>query len=295
MNQFSKLLAGLLAGLTMDVAFAGVLPTDEGMLKINGYSLEYACAGTGSPVFYLEAPSGLSAQEAFAGVFDDIATRTKACRLERLGFGKSDSPPEGLRQTADDYAAELHALVRKVSPDERIVIAGYSFGGFIARVYADRHPESVAGLLFIDAAHENVFQDMKATVSKEDWDKMQLVFDWFVENLGHDAWNSQFEVADTALRPDLPVVVISRGLDHQRMRLTGISEEAYRIVNDLHFKYQDVLADMTVNTKRLIATDSEHQIVDSEPEIVVQGVDLLLGVIASGEWPDSALPRSQTH
>lgn len=288
MNQRSMLLAGLLAGVTMGAAIADGSPADEGMLKVDGYSLEYACAGTGSPVFYLEAPSGLSAKEAYAGVFDDIAARTKACRLERLGFGKSDSPPEGLRQTAGDYAAELHALVREVSPDERIVVVGYSFGGFIARVYADRHPESVAGLLFIDAAHESVFRDMKDTVSKEDWDKMQVVFDWFLENLGHDAWNSQFEVADTVLRPDLPVVVISRGLDHQRMRLTGISEEAYRIVNDLHFKYQDVLAALTVNTKRLIAAESEHQIVDYEPEIVVQGVDLLLGIIASGDWPDSA-------
>jgi len=251
----------------------------NGMLEFQDYRLEYRCRGEGVPVLYLESPSGLSATEAFAPVFDAMADRTRVCLLERLGFGHSDAPIPGLVQTARDYADELHVLVERISPDDEIIIAGYSFGGFIARVYADRHPERVTGLLMIDAAHEDLFREMKRRLSAQDWARLQEVFDWFVEHLGHDAWASQFEVERALIDPDLPVVVISRGLDHQRLRLTGMSEGAYRIANDLHDHYQRDLAGLTRNTTRMVARKSEHLIVESEPEIVLAALDRLLRVV----------------
>ena len=114
---------------------------------------------------------------------------------------------------------------------------------------------------------------------------MQAVFDWFLENLGHDAWNSQFEVARASIDADLPVVVVSRALDHQRLRLTGISEEAFRISNDLHREYQERLGNLTRSTKRIVATESEHLIVESEPEVVLEALDHLLRAIRADNQP----------
>lgn len=258
---------------------AGVSASDReqrGMLEFSDYKLEYRCRGRGAPVLFLEAPSGLSTAEAFAPVFGAMADRTRACLLERLGFGASDAPLPGRVQTAGDYADELHALVVQVAPSEEIVIVGYSFGGFIARVYADRHPERVAGLLLIDAAHEDLFRAMKRGFSSEDWARLQQVFDWFLDNLGHDAWNSQFEVERARIDPELPVVVVSRGLDHERLRRTGMSEQAFRMANDLHDQYQQDLGRLTRNTIRIVARNSEHLIVDSEPELVLAALDRLL-------------------
>lgn len=279
------LIAGLLMGWTMPglVASAGgdadPDPVQQEMLEFADYRLEYRCRGAGTPVLYLEPPSGLSAAEAFAPVLDALADRTRVCRLERLGFGRSDAPMPGFVQTAADYADELHALVSRVSPDEDIVIVGYSFGGFIARVYADRHPDRVAGLLFIDAAHDDVFLAMKQRMSDVDWTRLQEVFDWFRDHLGHDAWTSQFEVAQARVDPDLPVIVVSRGLDHQRLRRTGMSEAAFRIANDVHDAYQHDLARLTRNTTRIVAHHSEHLVVDSEPEVVLDAVDRLLATL----------------
>lgn len=275
-----RMLAILLAcTLPWAAADGGVDPALDGLLDFADYRLEYHCRGEGTPVLYLESPSGLSAAEAFAPIFDALAERTRVCRLERLGFGASDAPPRGLVQTAADYADELHALVSRVSPDDDIVIVGYSFGGFIARIYADRHPERVAGLLLIDAAHEEWFRAMKRRMTAEDWAELQEVFDWFLEHLGHDAWASQFEVERTRLDPSLPVVVVSRGLDHERLRRTGMSEEAFRIANDLHDHYQHDLARLTKKTTHIVARGSEHLIVESEPEIVLDAVDRLLGLL----------------
>jgi len=274
---------GVLLGWTLSWAAAA---TDggfdlalDGMLEFTDYRLEYHCRGEGAPVIYLESPSGLSAAEAFGPVFEALAERTRVCRLERLGFGGSDAPPPGLVQTAADYADELHALVSRVSPGEEIVIVGYSFGGFIARIYADRHPERVAGLLLIDAPHEEWFRAMKRRMTVDDWAGLQEVFDWFLDRLGHDAWASQFEVERTRLDPDLPVVVVSRGLDHERLRLTGMSEEAFRVANDLHDHYQHDLARLTDHTTHVVARESGHLIVESEPELVLAAVDRLLGLL----------------
>jgi pimeloyl-ACP methyl ester carboxylesterase len=257
-------------------------PTHQGSLAHADYQLEYQCRGEGRPVVFLEAPSGLSAAEAFAPVWEAIARRTRVCRLERLGFGASDAPVAGLVQTASDYASELHALVARTAPDQGIVIVGYSFGGFIARVYADRHRHRVAGLLLIDAPHEQEFRAMKRQMTAPDWAGLQEVFDWFVENLGHDAWTSQFEVARTRLDPALPVEVISRGLDHQRLRLTGMSESGFRIANDVHQRYQKALGALTRNTTRTVAVRSEHLIVESEPELVLAALDRLLHAVRQG-------------
>jgi pimeloyl-ACP methyl ester carboxylesterase len=276
-------LGAILLGWTLPWAAAstngGMDSALGGMLEFTDYRLEYHCRGEGTPVLYLESPSGLSAAEAFAPVFPALAERSRVCRLERLGFGGSDAPLPGLVQTAADYADELHELVSRMSPDERIVIIGYSFGGFIARIYAHRYPERVAGLVLIDAAHEEWFRAMKRQMAAEDWARLQEVFDWFVDHLGHDAWTSQFEVEQTRLDPDLPFVAVSRGLDHERLRLTGMSDQAFRIANDLHDYYQHDLARLTENTTHVVAQDSEHLIVDSEPEIVLAAIDRLLGLL----------------
>jgi pimeloyl-ACP methyl ester carboxylesterase len=280
----------LMIGALMSFALPWVLAATEissvfandGMLEFPDYRLEYRCRGEGTPVVFLESPSGLSAAEAFAPVFDDMAERTRVCRLERLGFGNSDRPIPGLVQTASDYADELHRLVSRAAPEGDIVIVGYSFGGFIARVYADRHPERVAGLLLIDAAHEKVFRAMKHRFSARDWARLQEVFDWFLDNLGHDAWTSQFEVSRARIDPELPVVVVSRGLDHQRLRLTGMSEDAFRLANDLHDHYQRDLGNLTRNTTRIVARKSEHLIVESQPRLVLDALDQLLRAVRAG-------------
>lgn len=251
-----------------------------GRLPVDGYRLEYVCAGDGSPVIFLEAPSGISAEEGFSSIFDEVAASNKVCRLERLGFGDSDPVPAGLNQTVRDYAQELRELVKAVAPDDDVVLVGYSFGGLIARFYAAHHPSHVKGLLLIDATHEDWIRDMKDQMSVTDWQKMQEILDWFLNNLGHNYWDSQFEMEDSpSLDQSLSIRIISRGLDFQRIRLAEISEDGFRIYNDLHNKYQVAQEKLTNNTTRVIAENSEHYIPDTEPELVLTELALLLSQV----------------
>ena len=254
----------------------------SGIFTVDDYHLAYVCSGTGSPSIFLETPSGRTAEESFSLIFDDIASTNRVCRFDRLGLGDSDPVPPGLNQTVRDYAHELRQLIQMVPPDEDIVLVGYYFGGLVARYYAACYPSHVRGLLLIDAAHENWIREMKEQMSAADWEKMQGILDWFLENRGHNYWDSQSEM-DSAppLDEALPIRIISRGKDFQRIRLAEISEEGFRIYNDLHNQYQEAQESLTKETARVIAADSEHYIPESEPQLVVSELRLLLSQIAA--------------
>ncbi len=252
------------------------IKVEIGKFKFHDYELSYSCAGEGAPNVFLEPPSGISAEIAFSKIFLQVARTNKVCFYERLGFRDSDNPPSGLNQTVKDYSAELSHLIDLKSDSEKLILVGYSFGGFVTRYYAANNPNRVDALLLIDAAHENWIQSMKVAMSKDDWQKMQSILDWFENNLGHNVWDSQFEVAKTKLPESLEIRIISRGLPHETIRQAGVSEEGIRIYNELHDKYQTEQLKLSKNTKRIFAKKSGHLIVDSEPHIVMEQLSELM-------------------
>ena len=45
-------------------------------------------------------------------------------------------------------------MLAHVAPDEQYVLVGHSFGSFVIRAYAARHPEKVVGLVLVDPPTE---------------------------------------------------------------------------------------------------------------------------------------------
>ena len=269
----------ILFALFIVPSFAQSQSSDWHKLKIDNYTIAYRCDGEGSPTLVLEPPSGISAEDAFTPILAQLRSKTKVCMYERLGFGQSDAPPPGLRQTARDYSRELELVLKSAAPNDRFVVVGYSFGGFVARCFADSNPRRVAGLILIDSAQEDWISDMKVQMQPTDWEKMRGLLNWFERTYGHDVWNSQAEVRATALRRDLPVRIISRGLQYQRIRQANLTDGGVDIYNALHDKHQFDLLKITDRTSRVVAAKSEHLIVNSEPEIVLQQVNAILSEI----------------
>src|SRR6266702_3436669 len=114
--------------------------------------------GSGRPLVFL---AGLGNN---AHVFDQFAPRLTATYhvygITRRGFGASSAPaPSGAAiysadRLGDDVLAVLDSL--KLS---RPVLVGHSLGGEELSSVGSRHPERVAGLIYLDAGYSYAFYD----------------------------------------------------------------------------------------------------------------------------------------
>jgi pimeloyl-ACP methyl ester carboxylesterase len=127
-------------------------PAPGRFVDVGGHRLHLWCAGAGAPTVILE--NGLGGSSAAWGfVQPDVARFTHVCSYDRAGIGYSDPGPSP--RTARRIASELAELVDRSGIGGPVVLVGASSGGLNARVFASDHPDRVAGLVLVDASHED--------------------------------------------------------------------------------------------------------------------------------------------
>jgi pimeloyl-ACP methyl ester carboxylesterase len=97
--------------------------------------------------------SGIAASSiSWAAVQPAVAQFTRVCTYDRAGLAWSDVP--SCPRRFDRIVDELATVLSRVAPGERCILVGHSFGSFVVRGYAMRHPGAVAGLVLVDPAVE---------------------------------------------------------------------------------------------------------------------------------------------
>jgi pimeloyl-ACP methyl ester carboxylesterase len=96
-------------------------------------------------------PGAAIPSSAFAWIGQDLADQYRVVAVDRPGMGWSSggSGPRDALTAAED----IHAALAKAGFPPPYVIAGHSFGGFAARVFAGQYVTDVAGVIFLDASH----------------------------------------------------------------------------------------------------------------------------------------------
>jgi pimeloyl-ACP methyl ester carboxylesterase len=91
-----------------------------------------------------------------AHIWDDfapaVAPHYRTIAMDHRGHGDSDWDPEE-RYGYDAMLRDLEAVTAALQID-RVVLIGHSLGGRIATLFADRHPERMAGLVLVDIGPE---------------------------------------------------------------------------------------------------------------------------------------------
>lgn len=146
-------LGGGIASLTAAIGSAS--PAQSGQLiDVGGRRLYIECLGSGSPVVVLQ--SGLGESSAYwAAIASDVATSTTVCRYDRAGHGRSDEadgPQDGIV-----LATDLHLLLERAGVAGPYVLVGHSSGGAYVRVFAERYPDEVVGMVLLDAQPADAF------------------------------------------------------------------------------------------------------------------------------------------
>lgn len=144
-ESFADQAAGWWAGYLKD----SKLVTLPGGRKLNVY-----CQGKGAPVVVLESGLGAGAFN-WRFVQADIARTTRVCSYDRAGYWKSTPTPDA--RDAGAEADDLAALLKAAKLPAPYVVVAHSMGGHIARLYAGRHMNDVAGMVLVDPSVE--YQD----------------------------------------------------------------------------------------------------------------------------------------
>lgn len=118
----------------------------------HGRRMNIYCTGSGSPAVILDAGMGDSTIS-WALVQPAVASRAKVCSYDRAGLGFSDG--SNRPSTAVNNAEDLHALLKAAHVSPPYILVGHSAAGMYIRVYADRYPDEVAGMVSVEGSHED--------------------------------------------------------------------------------------------------------------------------------------------
>ncbi len=127
-------------------------PPPGHLVDIGGYRLHLWCTGEGAPAVILDTGLGGSTP-GWGFVQPDVARFTRVCSYDRAGMGYSDPGPSP--RTARRIASELAELLARSRIGGPVVLVGASIAGFNVRVFASDRPERAAGLVLVDASHED--------------------------------------------------------------------------------------------------------------------------------------------
>jgi pimeloyl-ACP methyl ester carboxylesterase len=128
----------------------------DARIDAGGLALHIHCEGAGTPTVVFDSGLGLDGSGWFgseAEVGRSTAQLTRACAYDRAGRGQSD-PPASLPHTNRQMARELYTLLRHAGERGPFVLVGHSMGGTNVQLLLADHPDSVAGMVLLDASPE---------------------------------------------------------------------------------------------------------------------------------------------
>jgi hypothetical protein len=246
----------------------------SGTVDVGGYELYYTCRGDGSPTVLLEAGLGAAGSSAFFGfmpLLDD--QKARVCTYDRAGTGTSDERPGDTgTPTAALQAEELHTLLEAAAIDPPYVLVSHSYGGLVARVFADRYPEEIVGF---------VFEDVSTAWEIDLWPRWDPS-PWIDGGQKIDIQTTERQVLEASDLGGRPAVVVSQATYDEE----GIPKWAAPI-----FALQQAkLAALGTNVIHVRADGVGHFIHDQSPSIMVDAIRLVVQAVRG----DGRLPACET-
>ena len=230
-------------------------------MDVGGYRLAVECEGEGSPTVMFEAGAGGDRSALTRWV--DLREITRVCAYDRAGIGTSDERPAAESTTLGDLADELGRVIGGAGIEGPIVLVSHSLGGGVAQFYADRHPDRVAGLVFIDPIAIPGYVDWFGPEVDDGTggsiDMERTTEDW--ERIGSFG--------------STPLFVLTQGFAGQ----DASAPERFRV----YFRgVHDELAGRSSDAIHVIAEDSGHVIQETSPDLVVAAITEVVEAVRSG-------------
>ncbi len=132
------------------------MPSAPGsFVDIGGYRLHTQMYGSGDLTVVFDSGMGFPSLD-WALIQPEVAKFARTFSYDRAGIGWSDKSP--LPRTAEHIVTELHKLLIAAQVPKPYLLVGHSMGGIHMRLFANRYPDEVAGLVLVDSSHEQMLE-----------------------------------------------------------------------------------------------------------------------------------------
>lgn len=263
------------------------------LVDIGGYRLHLYCTGSGGPTVILEHGHRATYLDWYR-VQPEIARFARVCSFDRAGYGWSDPSPRN--RIPSVMADELRSALQAAGEKPPYVLVGHSFGAMDAIMFAHKFRDDVVGVMLVDGSTPESLH--RASLRTRLWFRtMQLSMPF-----GLPRWRGWFDggpkdtvaikraltcrpqFIETIFREDaafpataneiraitslgsVPVVVIARD------PATGSNSES----EARHAHQQREMAQLSSNSRLVVADGSGHDVPLARPDVVVEAVKSLL-------------------
>jgi pimeloyl-ACP methyl ester carboxylesterase len=127
-------------------------PAPGRLIDLGGYNLHLYCTGAGKPTVVLSAGAGDLSTD-WSLVQPHVAKFARVCSYDRSGAAWSDLGPKA--RTMDQEAFDLRRLLISAGEHGPYVVVGQSLGGMVVRIFTEKHPRDVVGVVLVDAYSED--------------------------------------------------------------------------------------------------------------------------------------------
>jgi pimeloyl-ACP methyl ester carboxylesterase len=246
----------------------------DGMVDVGPNKLHVVQMGEGPYTVVFEAGFG-SDMGAWRKVAPEIAKKAKVLVYSRAGLGQSPARQYGM--PLEESAAEFEQMLAAVKATGPFILVGHSYGAFLIRTYAARHPADVAGMVFVDPADEGI-----ETVLKRLDDKRVAIDRRALLLMTPPAMQDDLRLIQQimykgslpamAALPDVPAVVLTSVRADAQADFFIETPQAVRIKRERH---QAFFAQFSSGA-HVVTANSGHAIQLQEPELVSAAVEQVL-------------------
>ena len=231
-----------------------VAASRDTILAVNGQNFHIETFGTSGPTVVFEAGLG-NDSNTWKFVARPVATFARVVLYDRAGLGQSlPMTRKNTAVTADDVAANLHALLATAGIRPPYILVGHSLGGLYVQMFARKYPKEVAGVVLLDSSSTDAPSELKTRARLEPGTAAYL------EEEGISESNRQ--ITNGGPFPDVPLTVIA-ATDHGPF---------FKEWEPILMRLQQQLATLCPQATFIVAQGSGHDVQADRPETVIDAV-----------------------
>jgi pimeloyl-ACP methyl ester carboxylesterase len=263
------------------------------LVEVGNHKLFISVHDRGSAKFTVvfESGGGGTSQD-WSDVIALLPPDIRTVAYDRAGLGRSEPGP--LPQTMAQSVFELHRLLKAARIKGPFVLVGHSIGGMMVRLYAEKYPDDVQGLVLVDPTHESaVLGSMKyggwvrlrekalgkpipqAQVRDRVSAGYDSTADYMAEEFQKMYLASQSKKSTLGRRP---VMILGAGI---RKQPPGTPDDQWMQLRAERDQQVESLAALSANATVIFDPKSGHLIQRDNPQIVADAIQQTLKSLSS--------------